>query len=286
MKRVKIDPKSLMRIVFGVTIGITVFLIIWTVLDGSSATKNLDLAHESEQAVILSYSCASSSDGWKIAALTWEFFLLLCASVLAFQTRKAEQLFSESTFLSMLVYSHFFFAVLRAIIFFLDSMTSNDKAGIVSLLLSFDTIISIAIYFGKKFWAAYHHEDPSITRGPSSMSRFSETSSYHRSAMQQQQQGRAVSFCLNDNDDSDDQYGSLAGSSSHQRRRSTDLNSVGSRSNNGETTSSRNGQSDGSILRKMENAVVADGESDAGSLMNDEKRMLENEEEGQRVIAP
>ena len=275
-----------MRIVFGVTIGITIFLIVWTVVDGSSASKNLDLAHESEQSVILSYSCASSSDGWKIAALTWEFFLLLCASVLAFQTRKAEQLFSESTFLSMLVYSHFFFAVLRAIVFFLDSMTSNDKAGIVSLLLSFDTVISIAIYFGKKFWAAYHHEDPSITRGPSSMSRFSETSSHHRSAMQQQKQGRAVSFCLNDNDDSDDQYGSLAGWSSHQRRRSADLNSVGSRSNNGETTGSRNGRSDGSILRKMENAVVADGESDAGSLMNDEKRMLDNEEEGQRVIAP
>ena len=36
----------------------------------------------------------------------------------------------------------------------------------------------------------------------------------------------------------------------------------------------------------MENAVVADGESDAGSLMNDEKRVLDNEEEGQRVIVP
>lgn len=76
MKRVKIDPKSLMQIVFGVTFGITIFLIVWTVVDGSNATKNLDLAHESEQAVILSYSCASSSDGWKNSALTWEFFLL------------------------------------------------------------------------------------------------------------------------------------------------------------------------------------------------------------------
>lgn len=115
MKRIKIDPKSLMRIVFGVTIGVTIFLVIWTTVDGSSATRNLDLVHESEQAVILSYSCASSSYEWKIAALTWEFFLLLCASVLAFQTRKTEQLFSESAYLSMLVYSHFFFAVLRAI---------------------------------------------------------------------------------------------------------------------------------------------------------------------------
>ena len=279
-----------MRIVFGVTIGITIFLIVWTVVDGSSASKNLDLAHESEQSVILSYSCASSSDGWKIAALTWEFFLLLCASVLAFQTRKAEQLFSESTFLSMLVYSHFFFAVLRAIVFFLNSMTSNDKAGIVSLLLSFDTIISIAIYFGKKFWAAYHHEDPSITRGPSSMSRFSETSSYHRNAMQQQQQGRVVSFCLNENDDSDDQCGSLAGSSSHQRRRSTDLNSLGStyRSNNEEicSTGNRNGRSDGSILRKKENSAAEEVEPDVGSALMIYEKKVDNEEEGQRVIVP
>lgn len=292
MKRVKIDPKSLMRIVLGVTIGVTVFLIVWSVVDGTCATKNLDLVHESEQAVILSYSCASSSDGWKIAALTWEFFLLLCASVLAFQTRKAEHLFSESTFLSMLVYSHFFFAVLRAIVNFLDSMPSNDKAGIVSLLLSVDTIISIAIYFGKKFLAAYHHEDPSLTRGPSSISRFSETSSFHRSAMKHQQQGRVVSFCLNENDDSDDHCDSLAGSSSHQRRQSTDLNSldlhVGSRSNNGELTGtcSRYRESVGSsVLKKKENSVAEDIESDGSALMNDEKKIDNDEEQRQRTFA-
>lgn len=160
-------------------------------------------------------------------------------------------------------------------------MASNNKAGIVSLLLSFDTIINIAIYFGKKFLAAYHHEDPSLSRGLSAMSRFSETSSYHRSAisaMQHQQQGRAVSFCLNDND-SDDHSDSLAGSSSNQRRQSTDLNSVGRRSNHGESTGSRNGESVGSILRKKENSVLEDAESDGSRSMNDEKN-IESAEEG------
>ena len=157
-------------------------------------------------------------------------------------------------------------------------MASNNKAGIVSLLLSFDTIINIAIYFGKKFLAAYHHEDPSLSRGLSAMSRFSETSSYHRSAIQHQQQGRAVSFCLNDND-SDDHSDSLAGSSSNQRRQSTDLNSVGRRSNHGESTGSRNGESVGSILRKKENSVLEDAESDGSRSMDDEKR-IESAEEG------
>lgn len=203
-KRVKIDPKNLMRIVFGVTFAVTIALITWTVVDKSCATKRLDLVNEGEQTVILSYSCQSESDGWKIAALAWEFFLLLCASVLAFQTRKVEQLFSESTYLSMLVYSHFFFVVLRAIIFFLDSMPSNKKAGTSSLLLSFDTIISIAIYFGKKFWCAYHHEDPSITLGPSSGSRLSDTTSFHQSAKIYHEEGRVVSFCLNDSVEDDD----------------------------------------------------------------------------------
>lgn len=203
-KRVKIDPKNLMRIVFGVAFAVIIALVLWTVVDKSCATKRLDLVNEGEQAVMLSYSCESESDGWKTAALAWEFFLLLCASVLAFQTRKVEQLFGESTYLSMLVYSHFFFAVLRAIIFFLDSMPSNRKAGTVSLLLSFDTIISIAIYFGKKFWCAYHHEDPSITLGPGPGSRLSDTTSFHRSAKIYHEEGRVVSFCLNDSVEVDD----------------------------------------------------------------------------------
>lgn len=90
-KRVKIDPKNLMRIVFGVAFAVIIALVLWTVVDKSCATKRLDLVNEGEQAVILSYSCESESDGWKTAALAWEFFLLLCASVLAFQTRKVEQ---------------------------------------------------------------------------------------------------------------------------------------------------------------------------------------------------
>jgi len=263
-RRVKIDPKNLMRIVFGVTFAVTIFLILWTSVDNSCVTKSLDLVEESGQAVRLSYSCQSHSYGWKIAALAWEFFLLLCASVLAFQTRKVEQLFSESTYLSMLVYCHFFFAVLRAITCFLDSMPSNLKAGTVSLLLSFDTIISIVIYFGKKFWCAYHHEDPSITRGPTAGSRLSDTSSFIRSAhnqqqQQQQQQDRVVSFCLNDNVDSDDDP-----SVSHQRRRSTDLNSVGSRSHNGDS---------GDLADpKKESKIIENNDDDDDDSFQEEKK--------------
>jgi len=74
-----------------------------------------------------------------------------------------------------------------------------------------------------------------------------------------QQQDRVVSFCLNDNVDSDDDP-----SVSHQRRRSTDLNSVGSRSHNGDS---------GDLADpKKESKIIENNDDDDDDSFQEEKK--------------
>ena len=88
--------------------------------------------------------------------------------------------------------------------------------------------------------------------------------------MNHQQQDRVVSFCLNENYDSDDPSSSIAGSS-RQRRRSTDLNSVDLGSGDG------NGGHAASMLRKKEKEIVEDVESNGGVSDKNEKTVEEEE---------
>jgi 7 transmembrane sweet-taste receptor of 3 GCPR len=154
-RRVVISRKSLFSAVFGISFCVFFFLILWTILDPPQQkpeyTLNMDdVTQDGHTVVDVSYYCSSDNLVWDYLAVGWNTLLLLCATVLAFQTRTLQKDFNESQTLAFLIYSHFIFVVLRLIIVWLQ-VTSN---GLRSLIFSIDTLATILIYFVPKFSAA------------------------------------------------------------------------------------------------------------------------------------
>ena len=110
---------------------------------------------ENETIVTVRYFCTSESRVWQLVAIVWNAILLLCATVLAFQMRRIiRSEFNESNTLAFMIYSHFFFVVLRLIVFFLSTSHSKTQlGGYASLIYSGDIVATIAIYFLPKFFA-------------------------------------------------------------------------------------------------------------------------------------
>ena len=103
--------------------------------------------------------CSSESATWEYIAVGWNTLLLLCATVLAFQTRTLQKDFNESQTLAFLIYSHFVFVVLRLITVILQEWSGTTRGvekliGLRSFVFSIDTIATILIYFVPKFTAA------------------------------------------------------------------------------------------------------------------------------------
>jgi len=153
MKRLIIQRSQLFGIV-GAALGfVTIYLIVWTIVDTPTRVDNKALV--GENIVEVGLGCSSkNSDLWSAFAFAWEAILLVCASVLAFQSRNVRQDFNESRSLATLVYSHFIWAVFRALVTFAipnSAFKSSVRAAITSLLISCDTLSAIGIYFMPKF---------------------------------------------------------------------------------------------------------------------------------------
>lgn len=153
-RRVVISRKSLFSAVFGISFCVFIFLLLWTILDPPQQNPEYsltdDVTQDGHTAVDVTYYCSSDSLVWDYVAVGWNTLLLLCATVLAFQTRTLQKDFNESQTLAFLIYSHFIFVVLRLITVWLQ-VTSN---GLRSLIFSIDTLATILIYFVPKFSAA------------------------------------------------------------------------------------------------------------------------------------
>mmetsp|Transcript_21575 Transcript_21575/g.44467 ORF Transcript_21575/g.44467 Transcript_21575/m.44467 type:complete len:226 (+) Transcript_21575:585-1262(+) len=157
MKRTRLERRRLHQVVAMVVLLVFSYLIAWTVADPPSREETLVLtdAWAANATVEQQVQCSSSSDVWKIIEYVWEFLLVLVATVCAFQVRNVRQDFNESSDLARLAYVKFVFLVLRAIMFALrysGFVSPSVQSGLNSLFLSFDTIASVAIYFGPKFY--------------------------------------------------------------------------------------------------------------------------------------
>ena len=173
LRHVKTSRSSLFGAVACVMFCIILFLVVWTIVDPPRKIAEYDLsdvpprelapeedvdASESleswlaEVEVRKFFYCDSESNVWRIVSVGWNLVLLLCASVLAFQSRNVRSQFNESRSLAMLIYSHFVFVLLRTTVyFFLPSIDRSTLAKYESLILSCDTIALIVIYFFPKF---------------------------------------------------------------------------------------------------------------------------------------
>jgi len=170
MKQIRIDIQSLFLTVAGIILAVLTFLTTWTVMDPAQRQEGRYLNELGDVTeVVTTVTCASESALWDVAVLCWNGILVLCATVLAFQSRRAEGKFNDSKSLGMIIYSHFLFAVLRVIFFAMStshlsiddeeeyrpsSLDPSNAAAWNSFLLSFDVITAVTIYVVPKLVAA------------------------------------------------------------------------------------------------------------------------------------
>lgn len=166
-KRVRLDKTKLFSAVFVVAAAVVIFLVIWTVLDPveQRAEFNLtnDVNEEGDTIVSRSYYCSSDSGAWLYVVVGWQALLLFCGAILAVTTRKMRKDMTESLVVSVLVYSHCMFVVLRLLQFqFAERLDASNLARYSSLIFSGDVIAACCIYFFPKIIL----EEDKVTRNP------------------------------------------------------------------------------------------------------------------------
>ena len=184
-RRIVLTRKTLFGAVFGISAMVSIFLLVWTIVDPPNKNREYSLTNDvvtddmghSRTVVDVVYFCSSDSLVWDYIAVGWNGILLLCATVLAVQTRTVQKDFNESQTLAFLIYSHFLFVALRLIVLLLssgNSSTVNEAtlSGLRSLIFSVDTMATIIIYFLPKFLASNNDPNRSML---SSFNAFSNT---------------------------------------------------------------------------------------------------------------
>eukprot|EP00581_Thalassiosira_minuscula_P000112 CAMPEP_0183748424 /NCGR_PEP_ID=MMETSP0737-20130205/67763_1 /TAXON_ID=385413 /ORGANISM="Thalassiosira miniscula, Strain CCMP1093" /LENGTH=279 /DNA_ID=CAMNT_0025984147 /DNA_START=223 /DNA_END=1062 /DNA_ORIENTATION=- len=106
--------------------------------------------------VQVSSFCASSTKAWLFGGIIYLLVILLVSAAIATQNRGIRQEFKEARYLALMIYSHFMFTVLRLIVHIFGELFVQQFAvsATSSLLLSLDTLITIAIYFLPKLYRA------------------------------------------------------------------------------------------------------------------------------------
>ena len=158
MKHFRVSMRSLCFSVVSLVIVVVVYLMLWTILD--SPERREDRYLKGLNVVSTAVVCASDSALWDLMVLGWNGVLILCATVLAFQSRNFQEDFNDSKSLGTMIYSHFVFTALRVVAFALSGMRfSEDEhsggyppiepstwAAASSFLLSLDVIAAVTIY--------------------------------------------------------------------------------------------------------------------------------------------
>lgn len=170
MRRVQLKRRSLHGGVAMIGILVSVFLVVWTVLDPPKKQAQYELTdqvlvngdenQDFESAslfdttiVQVQYFCSSESEAWQYVLIAWNLVLILCATALAFQSRSVKQHFNEAQTLSRLIYAHFLFVLLRVMSQFFEPTIGVPMR---SMIYSLDTIFMVLVYFVPKFLADDH----------------------------------------------------------------------------------------------------------------------------------
>jgi len=164
MRRVTLSRHRLHGAVVFIGLGIATYLAVWTAVDPPREVAEYALSSEASgieddmmhsRVVHKVYYCSGGeSNAWAFSGLGWNTFLLLCASVLAFQTRNIKHDFNESRTLAFLIYSHSVFVVLRICTYLLsehfEGSTLRQMRGI---LYAVDQVAVCIIYFLPKVFS-------------------------------------------------------------------------------------------------------------------------------------
>lgn len=121
----------------------------------------------------VSHSCNSESTIWFLVMFGGQAFLLIGASVLAWQMRSAPNVVNDSTSLAMMIYSSFVFLVLRFMVYIFSGALSGGQDSLQkarSLFSSLDTIANIGIFFLRFFLP----KDKAVRRSAISVSSYAD----------------------------------------------------------------------------------------------------------------
>ena len=95
-KRVNVEARDLYIAVAAVVFVVLAFLLCWTLIDPPKNVHQYVMSLDDESLVVSTQVCASASDSWFIAALSWIGLLLVMTTVLAVQSRNVPQRFNET----------------------------------------------------------------------------------------------------------------------------------------------------------------------------------------------
>lgn len=156
MKRVVIHRDHLVYTVAIFTALMSLFLLIWSVSDPPRKVQVFELTtkRDAEGSVIVNrnFQCESTTEKWSLIGIGWHCFLLFIAIVQTIQTRSIRNEVNEVQTLALVVYSHFFFVVLRLVLLLVqDSINDAHIAGASSIILGLNTIVTLIIYVIPKF---------------------------------------------------------------------------------------------------------------------------------------
>jgi 7 transmembrane sweet-taste receptor of 3 GCPR len=215
-QRTKINSKSLYVAVAGFCSVSVVYLVCWSSFDQPRKvpeyTNTNEQTQDGETIVEISYRCSSESKFWEYVPILWNGLLLSCAVVLVFQSRKLRNPFNETQYLGTLIvseillfcvwvlgshllytndvfcwfwgtiqYANFAFLIIRGATFFMDPVVDpNVVSQVRSIIMSFDMITSIAIYFLPMIFARRRQQRPGFrTSGSFDLDDTMNSTSFH-----------------------------------------------------------------------------------------------------------
>ena len=156
MQRVKLSRGLLLGVVAALTSVVVLYMIVWTIVDPPSKEGQYTLTDgttkKGHSVVMVSYICAAESQAWMLVAVGCQSLLLLCASILAFMTRKMRKDINDSNTISFLIYWNFVCVLIRFILILVADRIDVTKTNLSnSLIFSADSFVTILIYFLPKF---------------------------------------------------------------------------------------------------------------------------------------
>ena len=159
-QRVNLSPRDMLQNILVPLIIVCAFLTSWTIVDPSVPVENRVMAGGNTVESFL--GCSSESNSWYFVSLGWQVTLLFMAVVLAVQSRNVVKEYNESKDLGVMVYSHFFFMMLRILFYSLqnsDLFRGDVISAMFALNYTLDSGFGLAIYYAPKLSQA--RADPS-----------------------------------------------------------------------------------------------------------------------------
>ncbi|CAB9522519.1 Receptor-type guanylate cyclase gcy [Seminavis robusta] len=158
MQRVRLNIWKLHAVVAVAAALVAVFLLVWTLVDPPQEQfqyKVTDLVTPTGDTVVEAFGyCGSENDFWYFVQMGWKGAVLVPACLIAFLTLRVKEDLNDTRSLAVMLFIRIFFLIasLCAGLLMQEANAVSDLMGCWSLLISLDTILSVAVYIVPKFW--------------------------------------------------------------------------------------------------------------------------------------